>query len=154
MGSPPSSPVRERERKTDREIKREKEGGKEKEREREGERDVQNCYFYFKRNVGCLGTFQLYSIYHIKLLLLGSYNGYIFQVIKNLIPLAKLQSDQSKSFFQTCKHPFSYTCKHPFSYICKHTFFVAEWVCSSPGRRVGYRCWHIQLHLVKQQDPC
>ncbi len=69
----PSSLVREgegeREREREREKGKEKERGREKQRQREEERDreidveyVQNCYFYFKRNDRCLGTFYLSSI--------------------------------------------------------------------------------------------
>ncbi len=63
----PSSPVREREREREREggreRKGEKEGGREKgrERERKRERGMERESIYFKRNDGCLGTFQLSS---------------------------------------------------------------------------------------------
>jgi hypothetical protein len=35
---------------------KERERQKERDREKEGGRIDQNCYFYFKRNDGCLGT--------------------------------------------------------------------------------------------------
>ncbi len=55
--------ARERERKKEGETEREKEGGGERERERE--RDVEyGCFiFIFNRSDGCLGIFQLSSLY-------------------------------------------------------------------------------------------
>ncbi len=57
--------MRKREGERGREREREKEGGRERERqeetgrdrERQGGRGRENCYFIFKRNDGCLGTF-------------------------------------------------------------------------------------------------
>ena len=58
--STPSSPVRERERERERERDKEREG----ETERERGRIVQNCYFYFKRNDGCLAPFSYLAYYN------------------------------------------------------------------------------------------
>jgi hypothetical protein len=60
----PSSPVIERERRREREKQKERE--RERNRRREREREMQNMsrivFLIFKRNEGCLGTFQLSSV--------------------------------------------------------------------------------------------
>jgi hypothetical protein len=60
---------REREGERDKEIERDKEGERVREREREGEteRDVKyGCLiFIFKRNDGCLGTFNFSSVIYV-----------------------------------------------------------------------------------------
>ncbi len=51
-------------------------------------------------------------------------------------------------FFYNCKHTFSCTHKQFCWWVCHATLLV-----QSPSERVGYRCWQVQLHVVKQLDP-
>ncbi len=64
---------KDRERDKERDEERERERQKERERERERGRIVQNCYFYFKRNDGCLAPFS--SILYLNIVHLFNANA-------------------------------------------------------------------------------